>query len=267
MFKKLIFCLLLLVAASSFACTIFVGITGDTKTDTEEFDLKEGDIIFQTLNSSQSWFIEKATKSPATHVGVLKKDKTGAWVVVEAIGPVKETPLQEWLGQGKNTSSAFKKSLKQLLTDEQKEALFKNLKSYYGKPYDFLFIMDYVKIYCRELVYKAYKNIGIELGEIEKLKALDISSPEIQQVIKERAKEHPACKGKAFEECKAAILNQEIVTPASIYDDEDLGEATHLYISHMPNEDFTILMEWKQPLMNGEKVDIQTEGLVFEENP
>ncbi len=251
-FKRIILLWIILYSSMSFAGVLLVGISGDMEEDTQKFALKEGDIIFQTLNSSQSWFISKATDSPATHIGILKKSQEH-WVVVEAVGPVKETPLEDWLLQGEN-GFAFKRSLKKTLSDAQKDALFATLETYYGKPYDFLFMMDDEKIYCSELIYKAYKAMGIELGKVEKLKELNIQDADIQQVIRERAKNHPACKGKSFKKCEATILEQPMVTPASVYADDDLGEAVHIYITYIPDSDMLRTVRWtidanlKQPL-------------------
>ncbi len=242
MFKKALFIFLLFFSSPSFAGVMLMGITGDMEKDTQKFELVEGDIIFQNLNSSQSWFISKATDSPATHVGILKKSKN-QWVVVEAVGPVKETPLKDWLAQGEG-GFAFKRSLKKPLSKAQKDELFTILKSYYGKPYDFLFMMDDEKIYCSELIYKAYKAMGIELGKVEKLKELNIQDTDIQQVIRERAKNHPACKGKSFKKCESQILEQPMVTPASVYMDDDLGEAVHIYITYIPDSDMLRTRRW-----------------------
>jgi len=49
--------------------------------------LQAGDLIFQTSKSRQSSAILAATLSPYTHMGIVAK-KGGAWVVIEAVGPV-----------------------------------------------------------------------------------------------------------------------------------------------------------------------------------
>src|SRR5574340_1061449 len=60
---------------------------------------KDGDIVFQASHSSQSLAIQTATSSPYSHVGVVLIRK-GKPYVLEAIQPVKFTPLKAWLDHG-----------------------------------------------------------------------------------------------------------------------------------------------------------------------
>ena len=68
--------------------------------DSDFQNLKEGDIIFQTSNTSQTFAILFASKSVYTHMGLLKRLENGDFVVVEAAGPVRETPLKSWIERG-----------------------------------------------------------------------------------------------------------------------------------------------------------------------
>ncbi|UDF02895.1 YiiX/YebB-like N1pC/P60 family cysteine hydrolase [Asticcacaulis sp. AND118] len=52
-------------------------------------DLRDGDLIFQTSRSQQSKAILVASRSLYTHMGIVKHTSSG-WMVVEAVGPVKE---------------------------------------------------------------------------------------------------------------------------------------------------------------------------------
>jgi hypothetical protein len=60
---------------------------------------RDGDIIFHTSQSSQSEALRRAMKSPYTHMGVIFIEN-GTPVVYEAVGPVKRTPLEEWIRRG-----------------------------------------------------------------------------------------------------------------------------------------------------------------------
>lgn len=95
--------------------------------------LKDGDIIFQTSRSEQSQAILLASKSLYTHTGIIKHNPNGI-VVIEAIAPVKETPLNEWVARGKGGKYVIYRY--KGLNAVQAKKLFKALKSDYGKPYD-----------------------------------------------------------------------------------------------------------------------------------
>ena len=55
-------------------------------------EVREGDIIFHASTSSQSALIRLLTRSPYTHCGLVMRHK-GRWLVLEAVQPVKLTPL------------------------------------------------------------------------------------------------------------------------------------------------------------------------------
>src|SRR5690349_1685102 len=78
-------------------------IVGAQKTVSEliqKEQVHEGDIIFQTSRSRQSMAIEAATHSQLSHCGLIFKDHEG-YYVLEATGPVKKTPLANWISKGR----------------------------------------------------------------------------------------------------------------------------------------------------------------------
>lgn len=58
-----------------------------------------GDIIFQISRSSQSKAIQLATHSDYSHTGMLVIRNKKPYVF-EAVGPVKYTPLKQWIAHG-----------------------------------------------------------------------------------------------------------------------------------------------------------------------
>ncbi|WP_284069789.1 YiiX/YebB-like N1pC/P60 family cysteine hydrolase, partial [Escherichia coli] len=58
-----------------------------------------GDIIFQISRSSQSKAIQLATHSDYSHTGMLVMRNKKPYVF-EAVGPVKYTPLKQWIAHG-----------------------------------------------------------------------------------------------------------------------------------------------------------------------
>jgi len=132
----------------------------------------EGDIVFQSLLPNPLVIaIEGITRSEYSHCGIVV-NKNNKWMVLEAIGPVKETPLLSWILQGRNFKidvyrfkSEFQQNIPRMIEEAYK---FK------GRPYDIQYKMDDEKIYCSELIYKAYKNAtDKELGKLIKLKDLN----------------------------------------------------------------------------------------------
>ena len=62
-------------------------------------DYKEGDMVFQISKSKQSPFVALATGSVYTHCGIVIEKPDGLYVL-EAVGPVKLTPLDAWKDRG-----------------------------------------------------------------------------------------------------------------------------------------------------------------------
>jgi hypothetical protein len=74
-----------------------------------------------------------------------------------------------------------------------------------GKPYDLYFEWNDDRIYCSELVWKIFRDaIGIEIGELNKLKDFDLSSPDVKKIMEKRyGNEIP--------------LNEDVISPASMF--------------------------------------------------
>jgi hypothetical protein len=133
-----------------------------------QYHPQEGDVAFQSLpHNPLIDTIEGATGSPFSHCGILHQ-ADGSWNVIEAIGPVKETPLAAWEDQGRyGRFTVFR--LKQAYRDRI-PAFIKAAQTYEGRPYDIHYDMDDAAIYCSELIYKAFRTAtGEELGHLQKL--------------------------------------------------------------------------------------------------
>lgn len=151
-------------------------------------DLREGDIIFQESNGPQSIAIQKATNSRITHVGIIFK-RGSSWQVLEAVQPVKYTPLADFIARGKNDYYSIKRlnERQPKLTTAVIAAMKKNGNAMLGKNYDIYFDWSDKNIYCSELVWKIYKHaLGIEIGKLKPMKDFDLSSAEVQMILKER---------------------------------------------------------------------------------
>lgn len=147
--------------------------------------LENGDLLFQSTHSRQSRAIEAATHSPFSHVGMLVyvKDKP---YVFEAVGPVKLTPLQEWIEQGRDERFAAKR-LKSALSEGEIQKLIGAGKKYLGLPYDLYFEWSDKKIYCSELVWKVYRDaLALEISPLKNLGDYDLEAPVVKDLLRER---------------------------------------------------------------------------------
>ncbi|MBI3866349.1 MAG: hypothetical protein HY290_31090 [Planctomycetia bacterium] len=140
---------------------------GETQFDPALLDVKDGDVVFQHLPGKLGAVISDVTDSPLTHCGMIVHHN-GEPHVIEAIGPVRYISLKKWLKQG--DKGHFSQLRLKSVTDEQIAAAVKEAESLLGMPYDFQYELDDKKIYCSELVYKAYlRGAEIEVGEKEAL--------------------------------------------------------------------------------------------------
>lgn len=150
--------------------------------DTPITDVREGDVIFQTSQSSQSPLIQIGTRSHITHCGIVVI-KEGEPYVLETLKTLVLTPLDKFVARGKDGKYWLKRSDKENIKIEYAH--------YLGKPYDLAFSFDNDIYYCSELVYDIYKNqLGIELCEPKKVDDYLIlctdKIPQIESTMKRR---------------------------------------------------------------------------------
>jgi permuted papain-like amidase YaeF/Yiix C92 family enzyme len=126
---------------------------------------QEGDIIFQSLpHSPLVNSIEGATQSSFSHCGLVAK-RDGQWVVYEALRGVSATPLSEFIFRGRGQGFAVYRL--KLSHRAHIPATIARAETYLGRPYDVRYRMDDEKIYCSELIYKAYRDASSEeLGRL-----------------------------------------------------------------------------------------------------
>jgi cell wall-associated NlpC family hydrolase len=169
-------------------------------------ELRDGDVVFQTSSSAQSQAIQRATDSPYSHLGIVSP-----WVL-EAVATVRYTPFAEWAARGEGGSYAVRRlrDAGEVLTAEKVAALRRTAEAHLGRPYDLWFEWSDERIYCSELVWKAYRDaLGIELGETERLGDLDLDDPVVAAKLRERFGER-------------LPLDEPVISPAAMYASERL---------------------------------------------
>jgi hypothetical protein len=154
-------------------------------------------------------------------MGILKRS-SGEWIVVEAVGPVKETPLKTWVERGKFGRYAVYRP--KSLTKHQLREVFSAAEQLYGQPYDLHFSFNNEAIYCSELVYLAFRDAGVDLGRRQKISDLFISSGIVRSLISERTESDQECRELSLDgqACVDHVAGRELVTPVSIARDSDL---------------------------------------------
>ena len=219
---RIAFTLLLLLSGGVITSLIWLQVTGASAESLPP--LKTGDILFQTSRSSQSFAIMLASESPLSHMGVLDMEAAGGAVVIEASATTRETPLRDWIAKGFGGRLEVRR-LKDL-TPEDARRVTAAARTHLGKPYDLFFRSSSDQLYCSELVNDAFQDgINRQLGAFQKVKSLAINNAAVRRVIQQRWQRHPDCaNGKAanFDACYAILMEQRLVTPQSIADDDDL---------------------------------------------
>jgi hypothetical protein len=149
--------------------------------------LRDGDIIFQTSQSSQSAAIQRATASPYSHMGIIFF-RQGRPYVLEASATVRYTPLPDWIARGKGSHYVVKR-LKDssMLNPEGISKLRSTASQFLGRRYDLTFEWSDNRIYCSELVWKVYdRALHIDVGELQHLKDFNLSNPLVKVKLHER---------------------------------------------------------------------------------
>ncbi|HYS06717.1 MAG TPA: YiiX family permuted papain-like enzyme [Candidatus Dormibacteraeota bacterium] len=176
--------------------------------------VQEGDIVFQTSRSAQSQAVQLATHSPYSHMGlVLFRD--GKPFVFEAIARVQFTPFVEWIHRGEEGRYVVKRLRDpELLGDPARlSALKRSALAFAGRPYDPYFEWSDDRIYCSELVWKAYdRGIGVQLGSLARLSTFDLSNLLVKTKLAERYGDK-------------VPLDERVISPAAVFASPLLQEA------------------------------------------
>lgn len=150
-------------------------------------ELRDGDIIFHTSHSAQSQAIQVATGSPYSHCGLIFL-RGEDWQVIEAVQPVKWTSLEAWVQRGKAGHFVVKRAAPEApLSSAALQQVRQVAEAFLGRDYDAAFGWDDQRIYCSELVWKAYERAtGLQLGELSELRSFRLEAPAVQTKLKER---------------------------------------------------------------------------------
>lgn len=170
-----------------------------------QYDLREGDILFSSSAYGQGSAIIAATGSPYTHCGVVFRQEDRL-MVLEAVQPVKVSTVADFYSRGKAESFAVKR-LKSPVTAAGYQRAREWAAKQVGLNYDARFLWGDDKMYCSELVWKVFKQAGVELCALKKFKDYQLDRPEVRRIINER-----------FGGMDNVPMNEKVVAPSDIAD-------------------------------------------------
>ena len=182
--------------------------------------LQSGDLLFHTSRTRQALAIAWATGSLYTHVGLVERTAEGLFVL-EAVHPVRRTPLGAWLARGVDGRALALRHPG--LAAAARPAVVAAAARYLGRPYDLAFSPGDDALYCSELVNLAYAAVGLSVGAWQPAGELGLAGPPVRRLLKARWRRHPACKrARSLDACMPALAAVPILTPASIAADPAL---------------------------------------------
>jgi hypothetical protein len=170
-------------------------------TQPAEFRWQDGDVVLQASRSTRSALIRRASRSSYSHVGVVEVARDGVFVI-EAIEPVSRTPIRAWVQRGEGQWATVLRA--KGLDDAARRRVVKAAKKELGKPYDAKYRWDDVRLYCSELVVKAFARGGdLQVGEQQQVKSLALTAEEL-----------------AWAASQGVPATQALVTPGSLAEDD-----------------------------------------------
>lgn len=150
--------------------------------------LRSGDLVFQRSQSRQSEVVAAVTQSRFTHMGVVFVDGDRVRVL-EAVQPVRYTDLDAWTRRGEEGRYVVRRlrDAERILTRAAVRKLQREGERFLGRPYDGRFAWSDDAMYCSELAFKTYdRALGIRLGEPQRWRDLDLTSPAARRLAKRR---------------------------------------------------------------------------------
>lgn len=198
--------------------------SAETSTSTETWEgFEGGDLIFIETSDPVGPVLERATGSRFTHVGIVRRTGGGFAVIEAAPDGVYEIMLEPFLERAIGGNYAVYRYPGLWNGDWYHPAVLE-ANAYLGYPPDPHFRLDPSAFYGSELVYDSYKAAGVALGKLERIGDLDFDTQEGRALLLSGWAERPDCKARHLDEaaCWSLIMDQKIVTPASIARDPRL---------------------------------------------
>ncbi len=168
--------------------------------------VQDGDLIFQTSRSSQSLAIQRATDSTYSHMGLIFV-RHGKPYVFEAVATVRFTPPDQWIARGAGHPFVVKRlrNADTVLNATGIDRLRTAALRFAGRPYDLTFEWSDDRIYCSELVWKAYdRGLGIDIGVLQTMRDFNLTDPSVRAKLLQRYGDN-------------VPLNEPVISPVAMF--------------------------------------------------
>lgn len=140
--------------------------------------IKEGDLIFISIDSFLYRQVARGTGSWTSHIGFIIKQEQQWFVWESAVPKVKCIPLRDFIARTTNNEISIRR-LKQPLTNEQISQLKQAAQARKGQFYHLGFKFDSNRQFCSKFVYLCFKEaLGVEVGKIQTLEELLEENPQ-----------------------------------------------------------------------------------------
>lgn len=199
---------------------------------------ESGDLVFIERTGPLATFLQSASGMRLNHVGIMRNTGGGPYILdATPEEGVFEHPVDEFVMSGVGGHySVYRFHGLPRPADENHPAITAAYDNHYLKPYDPFFRTGIEALYDGELIRVSFANAGASIGTPRTLRALGADSPEGRAAFLANWRQHPDCKAKALDEaaCWQLILDQEIITPASIANDP---QVTRVFTTLDTNEE------------------------------
>lgn len=140
-------------------------------------NLREGDILFISINAFLYKQVAQGTGSWCSHVGFVVREQ-GEWYVLESAVPVvKRSLLRKYLARTCNNEVAIRR-LKSGVSAMQVERLKAEAQKRMGTFYHLGFRFDSKRQFCSKFVHECFRDaLGVRLGKVETLQGLLEQNP------------------------------------------------------------------------------------------
>jgi hypothetical protein len=187
MFKLFVF---IIIHIYSFSQPSFSKINENfIKINNQIYELKEGDIFFQDLDSSPLCdAIEKVTQGvnnkKFSHVGIFIVENADFYILEAFTNGVELIKIEDFLKRSINTDAEPKVIIGRLKPKYHNliQPALKKGKELLGKQYDELFIIGNDKYYCSELIYEMFLNPNHKLFELNPMTFKDPDSKQFMRI-------------------------------------------------------------------------------------
>ena len=178
-------------------------------------DWRNAQLIFVQGAEPLDRALVQATKSPYSHVGIVRLTGGGP-VVLETRPSLWEVFVEDFIDQAVDGHYAVYGVKRLSETDAFTPPRVAN--DFLETPDDPYLREGMAEMSGAELVSRAYRSLGLELGEPVSLGELAAGSPAIRGWLERVWRGHPDCKGRSpdMADCFGRLQRQQVLTPAAV---------------------------------------------------